>query len=68
MAAFGIGTDVHYPVPDHRQGAWRASPWAQVSLPETERACGEVLSLPCFPELTDDEVSTVIAAVEASLR
>jgi dTDP-4-amino-4,6-dideoxygalactose transaminase len=32
-------------------------------LRETERACDEVVSLPCFPELTDDEVERVIDAV-----
>jgi dTDP-3-amino-2,3,6-trideoxy-4-keto-D-glucose/dTDP-3-amino-3,4,6-trideoxy-alpha-D-glucose/dTDP-2,6-dideoxy-D-kanosamine transaminase len=58
----GIGSDIHYPVPDHKQ------PWVQtllngVSLPETERACDEVLSLPCFPELTDEEAAQVIGAV-----
>jgi hypothetical protein len=60
LAAAGVATDIHYPVPDHLQlGAGRA---AAPSLPCTERACEEVLSLPCYPELTDTEVDAVAAA------
>jgi dTDP-4-amino-4,6-dideoxygalactose transaminase len=53
-----IGTDVHYPIPDHRQ------PVAldRVSLPICERACNEVLSLPCFPAMTSSEIDRVIDA------
>ena len=61
----GIATDVHFPVPDHRQPAWRALGGA--SLPVTEDACARVFSLPCFPELTDSEVEWVCVAIE-SLR
>ena len=59
----GVATDVHYPVPDHRQAAFSGLPCCAVSLPETERAADEVLTLPCFPEITDAEIETVIAAV-----
>lgn len=55
----GIRTDVHYPTPDHQQPAFRAD----VELPVTERLAGQVLSLPCFPELTDDEVDRVATAL-----
>ena len=51
LAAAGVATDVHYPVPDHRQAGCRRR--AADGLPRTERACAEVLSLPCYPELTD---------------
>jgi dTDP-4-amino-4,6-dideoxygalactose transaminase len=60
----GIGCDVHYPCPDHLQEAYREAHPIE-SLPHTERACREVLSLPCFPELTDSEIARVIAAVNA---
>jgi dTDP-4-amino-4,6-dideoxygalactose transaminase len=36
-----------------------------VPLPETERAVTEILTIPCFPELTDPEVDAVIAAVRS---
>jgi len=62
LEAAGIGSDVHYPVPDHRQEMACGQPWAAVSLPVTERCAGEVLTLPCFPELTDEEVRGVAAA------
>ncbi len=61
----GIGTDIHYPQPDHQQVTITPHPFAQVSLPVTERVCGEVLTLPCFPELADTEVDQVISAVRA---
>lgn len=62
----GIGTDVHYPIPDQRQVA--ASSWlpAPLSLPVTEQAAAQVLSLPCFPELTDAEVDQVIQGVQSA--
>ena len=59
----GIGCEVHYPLPDHRQPALGRRRFRHGDLTETERACREVLSLPCFPTLRDDEVATVIAAV-----
>ena len=60
LAAAGVATDVHYPVPDHRQpGAGGAPPQG---LARTERACAEVLSLPCYPELTAAEIDAVAAA------
>lgn len=58
----GVGSDIHYPVPDHRQPVF-GDKFAHVSLPVTERLAGEVLTLPCFPEMTDDEVAQVITAV-----
>ena len=53
----GIGTGVHYPVPCHRQPAYTDQRTPQ--LPVTELAAAEVLSLPFFPHLRDDEVANV---------
>jgi dTDP-4-amino-4,6-dideoxygalactose transaminase len=61
LAEAGIGTGVHYPVPDHLQSAWSSERWAHTALPCTEASCREVLTLPCFPELTDEEASEVMA-------
>lgn len=61
LAAVGIQTDIHYPVPDHRQPC-HGGRYQDVSLPATERDAERVLTLPCFPEMTDDEVSAVIQA------
>lgn len=58
-----ISTDIHYPIADHNQPAYAVP--QTTSLVETERACETVISLPCFPGLTDEEVERVISAVTA---
>lgn len=63
LATAGIGSDVHYPIPDHLQPVRGAG--GGVSLPATERACREVLTLPCFPGLRGAEVDRVIAGVRS---
>ncbi len=55
----GIGTHVHYPQPIHRQPAYLDHGYGVGSLPETERACHDVLSLPMYPELPDADVARV---------
>lgn len=60
FAARGIQTDVHFPVPDHWQAGFDAEP--QI-LAVTERVANELFSLPCFPEMTDDEVQYVCNAI-----
>jgi dTDP-4-amino-4,6-dideoxygalactose transaminase len=59
----GIGSLIHYPVPVHLQPAYRGRLGDVGSLPETERAAREVLSLPMVPELTEAEVRQVADAV-----
>jgi dTDP-4-amino-4,6-dideoxygalactose transaminase len=59
-----IVTDIHYPVPDHWQPAY-VSRFLDVSLPVTEIACREVLSLPCYPEMTEKEIQKVIDSVNS---
>ena len=62
-----IGNEIHYPVPDHLQESARGRVWAACDLPVTVACCLEVLSLPCFPELSDGEVKTVAEAVLAAI-
>jgi dTDP-4-amino-4,6-dideoxygalactose transaminase len=64
LGELGVGTAVHFPIPDHRQPALADRAHRASSMVVTELACAEVLSLPCFPELRDDEIDHVIAAVE----
>jgi dTDP-4-amino-4,6-dideoxygalactose transaminase len=64
LQAHGVATDVHYPIPDHRQTAYPA-PAAGPSLDATERACERVLTLPCFPGMSDEQVGQVIEAVRS---
>ena len=62
LAATGIPTDIHFPLPDWTQPAFaRFAP--EIELPATVAASNEVLSLPLFPELTDDEVDLVCSAI-----
>jgi dTDP-3-amino-3,4,6-trideoxy-alpha-D-glucose transaminase len=63
LAARGIGTLIHYPIPPHRQPAYAGTALGQTYLPNTERAAREVLSLPMWPELTNSEVERVIESV-----
>lgn len=59
----GIQTNIHYPVPPHKQLAYKE--WNGLSLPITELIHREVISLPISPVLTDDEVKTVTEACNA---
>jgi dTDP-4-amino-4,6-dideoxygalactose transaminase len=59
----GIGTLVHYPIPLHLQPAFAELGGRKGDFPVAERAAGEVLSLPLFPEMTDAQAEAVIRAV-----
>ena len=60
----GIQTAVHYPVPVHLQPAYAQRLPGSHSLPVTEEVCPNILSLPMFPELTDEEVVQVAKTIE----
>jgi dTDP-4-amino-4,6-dideoxygalactose transaminase len=62
LGDLGIATAVHYPVADHLQPALGAR-LGPTGAAESERACAEVLSLPCFAYLTDTEVDQVCSAI-----
>jgi dTDP-4-amino-4,6-dideoxygalactose transaminase len=62
LSIAGIGTDIHYPIPDHRQAAVSQA-FSSVHLPITEVLAGKILTIPCYPELLDHEVTRVIAAI-----
>lgn len=59
----GVETLIHYPVPIPRQPALSASNPAMCA--HTDRICGEVVSLPMYPGLSDDQVAAVVAAVSS---
>jgi len=63
LAEQGIGAQIHYPVPCHLQKAYDFLGYKKGSLPVTERCADEVLSLPNYPELTDDQVLSVCDAL-----
>jgi len=59
----GVITIIYYPIPIHRQPAYAELGYGPGSLPVTERLCVEVLSLPIFPELGDEQQERVITAL-----
>jgi dTDP-4-amino-4,6-dideoxygalactose transaminase len=67
LRARGIGTNIHYPVPVHLQPAYRGRiAIGPAGLAETEKAAREVLSLPMFPQLTEEQVGRIIAGVHGA--
>jgi len=65
LAAAGVQTLVHYPVPPHRSGAYRDGACRAADLPVSERLAARVLSLPMSPHHTPDQLDAVAAEVRA---
>ncbi len=68
LAAEGISTAVHYPVPIHLQPAYAGLGYRPGACPVAERAAGEILSLPMYPELGDAAVDHVVDALARAVR
>lgn len=66
LQANDIGTDIHYPVLDCDQTIWQGERNAE-ALPVSRKAVTEILTLPCFPEMTDAEVDRVIDVVNQGM-
>lgn len=67
MGERGVQTAVYYPHPLHLQPLYRELGYRTGDFPEAERAAGEVLCLPMYPELTDAQVDEVVDACRLSL-
>lgn len=65
LTARGVGSEIYYPLPLSRQECFASLPPS--ACPVAERLCGEVLSLPIFPELGEERVRHVAAALKGSL-
>lgn len=65
LAEQGIGSEVYYPVPVHRQQLYLDLGYGNQSFPESERAAKQVLSLPVHPGLTREDLATIVEAVKA---
>ncbi len=68
LKAKGIGHAVYYPVPLHRQPCFAGLGYRDGSLPVTERAAREVISLPIYPELTRVQLDAVVGAIREFYR
>jgi dTDP-4-amino-4,6-dideoxygalactose transaminase len=64
----GVETLIHYPIPLHRQPAFAAFREREAELPVVERAAGDILSLPLYPELTDAQAEAVASAIREALE
>ena len=60
----GISTGIHYPVPVHQQRACANYGYEQGSLPVTEKAAGQILSLPIYAELSEEQVERVTTEIK----
>jgi dTDP-4-amino-4,6-dideoxygalactose transaminase len=63
LAARDIGTAIHYPVPIHLSTAGQSLGYARGSFPVTEHQASRILSLPIYPELTEDDLGHVTQAI-----
>src|SRR5207253_2961717 len=59
LAERGVGTAVYYPIPLHLQACFAYLGYREGNFPESERACREVLALPVYPELPEEQVRYV---------
>ncbi|MGA4540318.1 DegT/DnrJ/EryC1/StrS family aminotransferase [Uniformispora flossi] len=68
LNAAGIGAGVHYPVPVHLQPAFRELGYAPGDFPVAERAAAEILTLPLFPQITEEQQAQVADTLAKALR
>jgi dTDP-4-amino-4,6-dideoxygalactose transaminase len=63
LADNGVETQIHYPIPPHKQCCYKE--WSTLSLPITEQIHAQELSIPCHQALTDEEITRIIALLNA---
>ncbi len=60
----GIATGIHYPIPLHLQPAYRSFEFKEGDFPVTEKASQEILSLPMFAELNDEQIEEIVELIK----
>jgi dTDP-4-amino-4,6-dideoxygalactose transaminase len=68
LRARGVGSEIYYPIPLHLQRCFASLGYTAGALPETERAAAEVLALPMYAELSDEQQERVVDAIAAFYR
>jgi dTDP-4-amino-4,6-dideoxygalactose transaminase len=68
LSKHSIGTGLHYPVPLHMQPAYNYLGYQQGDFPVAEKAAGRILSLPMYPELTENQIRYVCEKIKAYAR
>jgi dTDP-4-amino-4,6-dideoxygalactose transaminase len=68
MAADGVETGIHYPLPVHLHGATSALGYSRGDFPVAESISDQILSLPMYPGITDSELEIVAASLQAAVR
>jgi dTDP-4-amino-4,6-dideoxygalactose transaminase len=63
LAEAGIATGIHYPIPLHQQKAYQHLKYKQGDFPVTEKVAAEIVSLPMFPQLKQEQLAAVAARV-----
>jgi dTDP-4-amino-4,6-dideoxygalactose transaminase len=63
----GVQTGVHYPIPVHLQPAYADLGYSRGDFPIAEQAAAEVLSLPMFPEMTDQQIESIATVFRAGV-
>jgi dTDP-4-amino-4,6-dideoxygalactose transaminase len=61
----GIGSGIHYPIPLHRQRAYEALGYQAGDFPVCEEIAAEIVSLPIFPNLTEEQQGRVVREIAA---
>jgi len=70
LAEAGIGTGIHYPIPLHLQKAYEQLNYKKGDFPVTERVAAEIVSLPMYPQMSEEQLANVAKRVKqfASLQ
>ncbi len=67
MREAGVGVGIHYPIPLHLQPAYASQGYRAGDFPETEKAAASVLSLPLYPEMSDEQRKYVVEQLRRAL-